>query len=221
MLPILHFSDVLCVFAYVGQVRLAELKHEFEGQLSVQTHFCQVFGDTRDKIVRAWEERGGFAGYNRHVLEIAGRFEHVRVHPEVWIRNPPTSSLSPHLFVKAIQVLESEQSAPAGLAQHAADLLRVAFFEQARDIGHKAEQMALAEGMNLDRAAIERVLDSGAAHAALARDFDLVRKHDVQMSPTLIFNEGRQRLNGNVGFRIMAANVRELLRTPHDEASWC
>ncbi|TPV95892.1 MAG: disulfide bond formation protein DsbA, partial [Myxococcales bacterium FL481] len=34
-------------------------------------------------------------------------------------------------------------------------------------------------------------------------------------------NEGRQRLNGNVGFRIIEANVRELLRHTETEHSWC
>jgi hypothetical protein len=35
-------------------------------------------------------------------------------------------------------------------------------------------------------------------------------------------NEGRQRLFGDVGYRLIEANVEELLRgrTP-DEASWC
>jgi hypothetical protein len=46
-------------------------------------------------------------------------------------------------------------------------------------------------------------------------------RHDVKVSPTLIFNDDRQRLTGNVGYRIIEANVRELLRAPEREASWC
>jgi hypothetical protein len=41
-------------------------------------------------------------------------------------------------------------------------------------------------------------------------------------SPSLVLNEERQKLYGNVGFRVMQANIQELIRTPHaDEASWC
>jgi predicted DsbA family dithiol-disulfide isomerase len=49
----------------------------------------------------------------------------------------------------------------------------------------------------------------------------LVKEHIVTVSPTFIFNEGRQRLNGNVGYRIMEANIRELLNNPSREESWC
>jgi hypothetical protein len=34
-------------------------------------------------------------------------------------------------------------------------------------------------------------------------------------------NEGRQRLNGNVGYRVLEANIRELLNHPAGEQSWC
>jgi hypothetical protein len=35
-------------------------------------------------------------------------------------------------------------------------------------------------------------------------------------------NDGRQKLYGNVGFRIIEANIQELLRAPvGDQASWC
>jgi len=37
----------------------------------------------------------------------------------------------------------------------------------------------------------------------------------------LLFNEGRQVLTGNVGYRVIEANVRELLRVPVDQSSWC
>ena len=42
-----------------------------------------------------------------------------------------------------------------------------------------------------------------------------------QLSPSLVMNEGRQHLNGNVGYRVIEANVHELLRKPVDEMSWC
>jgi predicted DsbA family dithiol-disulfide isomerase len=55
--------------------------------------------------------------------------------------------------------------------------------------------------------------------AADQRDAD---KMKIEGSPSFVLSEGRQKLYGNVGFRIIEANIEELLRGPHaDEASWC
>jgi len=44
----------------------------------------------------------------------------------------------------------------------------------------------------------------------------------IEGSPSLVLNEGRQKLYGNVGFRLIDANIQELFRVvPDDDASWC
>jgi predicted DsbA family dithiol-disulfide isomerase len=44
----------------------------------------------------------------------------------------------------------------------------------------------------------------------------------VEGSPTFVLNEGRQVLFGNVGYRVLEANIRELIREPAaGAASWC
>jgi predicted DsbA family dithiol-disulfide isomerase len=50
-----------------------------------------------------------------------------------------------------------------------------------------------------------------------------MKVYGVQGSPTYVFNDGRQLLYGNVGYRIIEANVRELLSAPPAEGapSWC
>jgi len=50
---------------------------------------------------------------------------------------------------------------------------------------------------------------------------DLARTHSIQASPTLLFNEGRQRLSGNVGYRITEANIRDLIEGAPGQLSWC
>ncbi len=82
-------------------------------------------------------------------------------------------------------------------------------------------QFDIAEKLGLPIDLIQAQIDSGAAYARLSEDFDLVKEHTVTVSPTLIFNEGRQRLNGNVGYRVIEANIRELLNNPPGEQSWC
>lgn len=44
----------------------------------------------------------------------------------------------------------------------------------------------------------------------------------VQGSPKFVLNEGRQKLNGNVGYAVIEANINELLRSPiAGAANWC
>ncbi len=217
---VLQFTDALCVWAYVSQVRVDRLGDEFADQVRVESRFCSVFGDAHGKLDRGWSHRGGLAAYGSHVREVAARFDHVEVHPDVWHRDPPRSSLSCHLFLCGVRLLE-KQGAPAGIYERACWALRVAFFRDLRDVSSRSVQLELAAELGLDVAALQGHYDSGAAHAALAADYQLCREHSVTVSPTLILNEGRQTLAGNVGFRVIAANVRELLRSPEAEQSWC
>ena len=99
--------------------------------------------------------------------------------------------------------------------------LRLAFFRDLQDISMRAVQLNLAESCGFNPADIERRLDSGDAHAMLEQDIQLKDEYRVKVSPTLIFNEGRQVLIGNVGYKVIEANIHELLNRPDDQASWC
>ncbi|MFV8753822.1 DsbA family oxidoreductase [Nannocystaceae bacterium ST9] len=218
---ILHFSDILCVWAYVEQVRMDELAASFGDRVRVSAHFVQVFGDARTKLTRGWSERGGQAGYAAHVREICERLGVGPIHPACWARTLPASSLACHLWLRAIGVAEADGELEAGALERAARALRTAFFQQGLDVSQAGELRRITDECGLERAAIEAALETGTAHAALDRDLELARTHDVRMSPTLVFNEGRQRLAGNVGYRMLAANVRELLEHGAGGASWC
>ena len=79
-----------------------------------------------------------------------------------------------------------------------------------------------AEALGVDIDAIETSTHDGTAFARLARDYQDADKMRIEGSPSFVLNEGRQKLYGNVGFRIIEANIQELLRTPGgDQASWC
>ena len=98
---------------------------------------------------------------------------------------------------------------------------RTEFFTKLANISERQVQFEIAEELGLPIAAIQSQIDSGYAYAQLSKDFDLVKEYTVTVSPTLIFNEGRQRLNGNVGYRVIEANIRELINNPPSEQSWC
>ncbi|MBW2240802.1 MAG: DsbA family protein [Deltaproteobacteria bacterium] len=220
-IQITHFSDALCVWAYVSQARYEELHESFPGQISMDYRFLSVFGDVKGKLARQWSARGGLEGYAALVQEVGAKFEHVELHPRVWLEATPASSMPAHLYLCAVRLLEARGELEDGALAGAARSLRQAFFEEAADIGGQAALLGQAERAGLARAPIEVLLDNGEACAALAGDIELAQTSGVRVSPTLSLNEDRQRLAGNVGYRVIEANVRELLERPAPEGSWC
>ena len=222
-IPISHFSDVLCVWAYIAQIRVAELRANFPGEVVLDYRYFSVFGDVKTKMATQWSDRGGLSGYAGHVQEVATQFDHVRLHPDAWVKNTPTSSMPAHLVLCATRLL-SARAEGGGSADELLRLdaaIRSAFFADNVDISRTDELIAIAEKVNGDGDQIRSLLESGEAHAALARDLKDAADIGIRSSPTLTFNEGRQTLAGNVGYRVLEANIRELLNAPADQLSWC
>jgi len=61
----------------------------------------------------------------------------------------------------------------------------------------------------------------GTAMAALMRSYQEAKASGLKGSPTYIIDNGRQTLYGNVGYRVLLANIEEQLNKPTSEASWC
>jgi predicted DsbA family dithiol-disulfide isomerase len=220
---IIYFSDTLCVWAYIAQIRLDELQATFQDKIEIEHHFVPVFGNAREKLEQRWQDRGGLSGYSDHVRSAAKNFDHITIHPDIWQQVVPASSTSCHLFLHAIQLLETKGLVDRSqqIFERSSWAFRVAFFTKLADISHRKVQFEIAEELGLPIDLIQSQIDSGEAYGQLSKDFDLVKEHTVAVSPTLIFNEGRQRLNGNVGYRVIEANIRELLNNPPGEQSWC
>ena len=218
-----HYSDVLCVWAYIAQIRLDELRENFPDEVQVNYHFFSVFGDVAGKMAAQWAERGGLPAYAAHVQEVAAKFEHINLHPKVWLTNTPTSSLPAQLVlcgVKALRAADPEAFEPM-LLEHTLGALRQAFFVAGVDVSRQSVVLDIAQSTGVEVKKLQTVLDDGTAHAYLAADFAAATKNAVRSSPTMIFNEGRQVLAGNVGYRVLEANIRELLRDAGDQQSWC
>jgi len=223
---ILHFSDVLCVWAYLTQIRMDTLKAKFGNQINLHYHFIQVFGSVESKIEQNWSHRGGIEAYSKLVCEEASKFDHIEVHEDIWVKNTPTSSGSCHLFLKAIQLAEKKGGMPLvdegrSLIESVVWAMREDFFKNLIDVSTSSAQINLADRLGLPVDKIQAEISSGAAFSALDRDAQLKEKYRVMGSPTLVFNEGRQMIYGNVGYRVIEANVLELLSKPKAAASWC
>ena len=223
-----HFSDILCIWAYIAQVRLDQLKQDFGSRVVLRYHYLPVFGAVNQKMTDNWSTRGGVEGYHQHVLAIADDYDHVTVHPEVWKKDQPVSSTGIHLFLKALALVQDESlttenppgSGPSVLEQFTW-ATRLAFFRDGVNVSQYQNLVRLASEMGLPIEAIEAKIHSGEAYAALEKDQQISKSWQVTGSPTLVFNEGRQIIYGNVGYRVIEANVRELLHQPGNQASWC
>lgn len=103
VVEVAYFSDVLCIWAYASQARIDAVKDKFADSVPIKHQFCSVFGDSARKITASWNHRGGYEGFNSHLLKVAERFPHIKVHPDIWLKTRPSTSSSAHLFMKAVQ----------------------------------------------------------------------------------------------------------------------
>ncbi|MFV2005387.1 MAG: DsbA family protein [Gammaproteobacteria bacterium] len=226
-----YFSDVLCIWAYGGQIRMDELKRDFADEIEIDYRFVPIFGAGKQHVNNVWKDKGGLPGFNAHLKEVSTNWSHISISPNLWTGVAPESSTSAHLYLKAIQLLANHgeiDNVPCEAFngrnnfEQSIWLFRDVFFRQGKDIARRCIQDEIAEALKLPLKHIHELIDSGQAHAALHEDDEARHSYKVPGSPTLVLNEGRQLLYGNVGYRIIDANVRELLHNPdHGEASWC
>jgi predicted DsbA family dithiol-disulfide isomerase len=207
---------MLCVWAWIAQRRIDELTDQWGGQITLHHHCVNVFGDTQAKMEKQWSDRGGYEAFAAHVQESAAAYEEAPVHPDLWTKVRPTTSATAHLLLKAVALVDSH----AGLVRVAADIRR-AFFVDALDVSRLENILPIAETSGQSAEALTDVLVSGQAMAALLSDYTTAEQQGIKGSPSWVMNAGRQILYGNVGYRILHANVEELLKNPEQEASWC
>ena len=231
LISIEYFTDILCVWAYLGQVRVDELLRKYSNGLEIKYRFCPVFSNTSQKISDGWGDKDGYQGFNQHLQNLSEEWKHIELNPMVWLHARPASSIPAHIFIKAAQLLQEQgyiSSEPIkqydgrNVVEEAVWRLRTLFFKDALNIAERNIQLQVAADLDLPQYEIQSLIDNGEAHAALYLD-DLARdKYHIQGSPTVVLNEGRQILYGNIGFRTMEANIKELMhKHQYYEASWC
>ena len=215
-LAIDYYTDMLCVWAWIAQRRIEELETQWGDRIELAHHCVNVFADTAEKMARQWGDRGGYDGFADHVQASAAAYETAPVHPDLWRKVRPTTSATAHLILKAAEITDSPTTAVS-----LATAIRHGFFIDARDISQLQVLMEIATEHGLDPEGLNEALISGQAMAALLSDYSASDAQGIKGSPSWVMNEGRQILYGNLGYRILHANVEELLNHPEQEASWC
>ena len=143
-------------------------------------------------------------------------YTHIEIHPDIWKACRPASSIPAHITLKAVQRVDNTA------CEQVLTAIRTAFFRDVRDIAQASVLKDIVSDCGLPGGRIWEHIDNGTAHADLEADRRAQNALLVQGSPSYILNEGRQKLYGNVGYSVIDANIRELLRTPGaGAASWC
>lgn len=215
-LKIEYYNDLLCVWAWIAERRNAELSEEWGSQVCLEPHYLDLFSDTAKRIGQGWMNRGGFQAFGDHVRKAAEPYLEEPVHHDVWKVVRPTTSANAHLVLHAARLTNGAEA-----AHQLAHEFRRAFFADAVDISQLDVLYELAEAHKVETDNIRAALKSGRAMAGLLGDLRAANEARIAGSPTWIMNGGRQILYGNVGYRVLSANVEELLRRPEHEASWC
>ena len=98
---------------------------------------------------------------------------------------------------------------------------RKSFFIDAQDISDLNVLYNIVEKNDLAVRHVKEVIENGKALAALMSDYQSAKALSLKGSPTYIIDNGRQTLYGNVGYRVLLANIEEQIKQPVNEASWC
>lgn len=211
-----YYSDILCVWAWIAQRRIDELNRELGNKIALQHYYVDVFGDVPTKINTQWKEKGGYEGFSVHVQKSASVFEDAPINCKIWAEVRPATSANAHIVLKAVEI-NYGKSKNIEMALK----FRTAFFVDALDISNLEVLYGLVKGAGLNKDLIITSINDGSAMAALMRDYHKSKQQSVKGSPSYVIGGGRQILYGNVGYRVLLANIEELLRCSSDEASWC
>jgi len=211
-----YYSDLLCVWAWIAQKRLDELNQKLSDKIEIHYHFINIFGDTQSKMSKQWASKGGYEGFSSHVIESAKPYLNAPVSSEIWSEVRPTTSANAHLILKAVE-LHYGKAKGVDIAL----VLRKAFFINAVDVSDFNCLYSLLESSGIDLSKIKYSIANGKAMAALMSDYQSAQQLGLKGSPTYIIDNGRQTLYGNVGYRVLLANIEEQLKRPINEASWC
>ena len=211
-----YYSDILCVWAWIAQRRIDELNDKLSSKIELRYHYLDVFGDASNKIPQQWGERGGYSGFAKHVVDSAAPYPDAPINPEIWHKVRPKTSANAHLVLKAI-----ERSYGKEKSIELALLIRQAFYIEGQDIAQLKLLFSLLEAADIDCQRINKALHDGSAMAALMADYQQAKVLSLKGSPSYIIDNGRQVLYGNVGYRVLLANIEEHLKQPKEAASWC
>ncbi|WP_028025379.1 DsbA family oxidoreductase [Enterovibrio calviensis] len=199
------YSDLLCFWGWVGQQHNDKLMPLCNANVEWKHHCLALYGNVPERMHALGAGDKGYMKYAEITERLMGRFDGLDVHPDLWRKVRPTSSLMPHQAIKAVRYVAGEKE-----AHDVERALREALFCDARDISHFGVIKDVLVDLHLAVPDVIECLQSGHALAKVYGDIKRAEADKVPGSPAWIFDEGRYRFFGQVDVESLAFAINRV-----------
>jgi predicted DsbA family dithiol-disulfide isomerase len=191
------FSDYICPFCYIGDLRLDRLREHFD--LKINWMLVEIHPDTPAAGVAVAE-----LGYSAERWALMmDNLTRLAAEEGVTLRQPPLNANS-H---RALLLAEAAKQAGAGVFYRLHRRLFEAYFSDGRDIGDPAILRELATACTIPRELVDRAWTDPQFEATLRQNLAAAGKYAVRATPTIFFSE-QHRLDGAVPYDKFVATAR-------------
>ena len=183
------FSDYICPFCYIGDLRLARLRDHFD--LKINWCLIEIHPET-PATGRPVSELGYSPQHWQRMMDNLDR-----------LGQEEGVSLREHDFTtsshRALLLAEAAKEAGPGVFYPLHRRLFTAFFEDGLNIGDETVLAALAASCAVPQALIERAWADDSFEQRLVQNLAAAARHQVHATPTIFFSE-TSRLDGALPF---------------------
>jgi predicted DsbA family dithiol-disulfide isomerase len=179
------FTDYICPFCYIGDVRLDRLRNDYD--LKINWCFLEIHPDTPAEGMPV-EELGYPGSRWQQMMDNLATLaveEGIRFHPHTFTTNSH----------KALLLAEASKEAGADVFYALHRHLFKAFFTDGRNIGDESVLRLLAQAAGVPDQLLSRAWTDKRYEERLQLYLSAARELDVRATPTVFFGE-QQRLDG-------------------------
>ncbi|RXJ71716.1 thioredoxin [Veronia nyctiphanis] len=202
-----YYSDVFCIWGWFGHY----INQKFDGrwtedQVTWRFRHVELYGDVSARIRKQGTGESAFSRYAEQSEKFVSEFEGMTIHPDVWRKVRPGSSLMPHQVIKAVELHKGQNE-----ANQFSDRVREAFFRDGRNVGQFG---VLKDLLTENHLAHKEILDSlmdGTALGATVAEFRAAELAKIPGSPSWILDNQRYRFFGRVEPEAIGTTVDILL----------
>ncbi len=206
-LTIDFYSDILCIWGWVGQHHNRQLLKRWDHtQVEWRFRYLELYGDVKARVEKNFRGEEAWDKYASAAERLVSKFEGLSVHPDIWRKTRPTTSMMAHQTIKAVEQTHGELA-----AIEYSNRVREAFFAEARDVSQASVLTELLKEQSIAHHDLTTHLQDGSALAKTIAEFRQAENDKIPGSPSWVMDNNRYRLFGNVKPEIIIATVDSLI----------
>lgn len=191
------FSDYICPFCYIGDLRLDRLREHFD--LKINWMLVEIHPETPAEGTPV-----SALGYSsEHWQQMMGNLQRLADEEQVSLRQPAVNANSR----KALQLAEAAKHAGADVFYRLHRRLFEAYFVAGLNIGDAAVLRQLADECGLTGSQVEQAWSDPRTARQLHDNLAVAGRYQVRATPTVFFSE-QQRIDGVVPYEQFLATAR-------------